>query len=181
MGRRRGRVLVVMAAAGAVGSLSSVGPAWAVPSEHLPAVVREAGSDPNSAFCKLERQTQKDSSSKLEIAATDALISGNWATAQKDLLAVDAEEVQVARKYKSVISSLSGKVKAAAEASLAIVPAEEKATKDSTSAAQFEAATEKALQSAKFSAAASVLAAYENSECGTTIGASDGSTTTTTP
>jgi hypothetical protein len=129
------------------------------------AALRHGGSDPNSAFCKLEKDTLKDENSKIESAATDALIDGKWKTAQKDLIQIDKSTGKLEQSFFAALSSAPDNVKAAADELVKLIPAEEKAVKDSTSVTGFEKA-EQAVASGKFTAAAKVLAGYDTSLCG---------------
>jgi hypothetical protein len=127
------------------------------------------GSNPNSAFCKLEKQSTAINSptSKKEVALTKALEAGNWTVAKKDLLALESQTGKLIRELTSAVSSAPANVKAAVQVSIKFVPAEINAVKNSTSAAQFEAAVDKLTNGAKFQKAASVVEAYDTAQCGT--------------
>jgi hypothetical protein len=126
------------------------------------------GSNPNSAFCKLEKENLAANSptSKKEEALAKALESGNWKVAKKDLLALDGQTGKLEQQLISATSSAPAKVKAAVQESLKIVPAELSAIKNSNSVAQFTTAVEKATNGAKFQSAASVIEGYDTSQCG---------------
>jgi|GEM_PF-2938597 len=127
------------------------------------------GSNPGSAFCKLEKATLAANSptSAKEEAVAKALEAGNWKAAQKDLLALQSQTGKLVQQLTSAISSAPANVQAAARTSIAFIPAETKAIKDSTSVAKFEAAIEKLTSGAKFGKAASIIAAYDTAQCGT--------------
>jgi hypothetical protein len=127
------------------------------------------GSNPNSAFCKLEKTTLASNSptSKKEEALAKALESGNWNVAKKDLLALDGETGKLEQQLISALSSAPAKVKSAAQQSIKLVPAELNAIKNSTSVSQFTAAEQKATSGAKFQKAESVLENYDTAQCGT--------------
>jgi len=132
------------------------------------AAVQKAGANPNSAFCRLEKQSTTDSSSPLATAATKAMVAGNWPKAQKDLLQVAKQAGTLEQQLISALSSAPASVKAAVKVVVKLVPAEEKALADSSSAAQFEAAVQK-VSGTKFDNAAKVLSAYDGTQClGTT-------------
>jgi hypothetical protein len=126
------------------------------------------GSNPNSAFCKLEKANLATNSptSKKEEALAKALESGNWKVAKKDLLALDGQTGKLEQQLISAVSSAPAKVKSAVQESLKLVPAELNAIKNSTSVAQFDTAIQKATNGAKFQNAASVIEAYDTSQCG---------------
>ena len=127
------------------------------------------GSNPNSAFCKLEKATlaTNSPSSKKEQALAKALESGNWKVAKKDLLALDGQPGKLEQELMSAVSSAPANVKAAAQESTKLYPAELNAIKNSTSVAQFDTAEQKATSGAKFQKAASILEAYDTAQCGT--------------
>jgi hypothetical protein len=127
------------------------------------------GSNPNSAFCKLEKTTLATNSptSKKEQAVAKALESGNWKVAKKDLLSLDGQTGKLEQELISAVSSAPAKVKSAAQQSLKLVPAELNAIKNSTSVAQFTAAEQKATSGAAFQKAATILENYDTTQCGT--------------
>jgi hypothetical protein len=127
------------------------------------------GSNPNSAFCKLEKATLANNSptSKKEQALTKALESGNWQVAKKDLLSLESQTGKLEQQLNSAVSSAPAKVKAAVNQSIKLVPAELNAIKNSTSVAQFTAAEQKATSGAAFQKAASILEEYDTTQCGT--------------
>jgi hypothetical protein len=127
------------------------------------------GSNPNSAFCKLEKETVAANSptSKKEAALAKALESGNWTVAKKDLLALDSQTGKLEQELISAVSSAPAKVKTAAQQSIKLVPAELNAIKNSTSVSQFDTAEQKATSGPKFQKAESVLEAYDTAQCGT--------------
>jgi hypothetical protein len=126
------------------------------------------GSNPNSAFCRLEKANLAANSptSKKEKALAKAMEAGNWKVVQKELLSLQTQTGKLEQELTSALSSAPAKVKAAAQEAIKIVPLELKAIKNSTSEAQFEAAITKATGGAKFSHAESVLEAYDTSQCG---------------
>jgi hypothetical protein len=127
------------------------------------------GSNPNSAYCKLEKAalaTNSPTSAK-EVAVSKALVAGNWKVAQKDLLGLEGQTGKLEQQLTSALSSAPAKVKAAAQQSIKLVPAEINAIKHSTSTTQFEAAIQKATSGAQFQKAASTLEAYDTAQCGT--------------
>jgi hypothetical protein len=126
------------------------------------------GSNPNSAFCRLEKATLATNSptSKKEAALEKALESGNWTVAKKDLLALDSQTGKLEQELVSALSSAPAKVKAAAQQSIKLVPAELNAIKNSTSVAQFTAAEQKATNGPKFQKAETVLENYDTAQCG---------------
>lgn len=127
------------------------------------------GSNPNSAFCKLEKATLATNSptSKKEQALAKALESGNWKTAKKDLLSLDGQTSKLEQQLISALSSAPARVKSAAQESIKLVPAELNAIKNSTSVAQFDTAEQKVANGAAFQKAESVIEAYDTAQCGT--------------
>jgi thioredoxin-like negative regulator of GroEL len=123
------------------------------------------GSNPNGAFCKLEKSVLKDDNSKIEDQASTALEAGKWSVAQKDLETIDKQTGKLEVELLAALSSAPKNVKAAAQQVIKIVPAEEKAVTNSHSVKQFEAA-EEAVTSTKFQSAATVLESYNTSQCG---------------
>ncbi len=127
------------------------------------------GSNPNSPFCKLEKASfaVNGPSSPKEKAVAKALEAGNWKVAQKGLLALENQTGKLEQELTSAVSSAPAKVKAAAQQSIKLVPAEIEAIKNSTSAAQFETAVQKVTSRAKFQKAGSTLETYAIAQCGT--------------
>jgi hypothetical protein len=126
------------------------------------------GSNPNSAFCKLEKVNLEDNSptSKQEAALAKAMESGNWKAVQKQLVSLTSQASKLEQELLSALSSAPAKVKAAAQESIKLIPLEIKAMKKSTSVAQFESALTKATSGPKIQHAESVLEAYDTSQCG---------------
>jgi hypothetical protein len=126
------------------------------------------GSNPNGAFCKLERANLAANSptSKKEKALAKAMEAGNWKVVQKQLLSLQTQSGKLEQEISSALSSAPAKVKAAAQESFKIIPLELKAIKNSTSVTQFEAALAKVTSGAKFSHAENVIEAYDTSQCG---------------
>jgi hypothetical protein len=143
-----------------------IGLSWALVPSAATAATTSRGSNPNSAFCKLEKVSRADESSKLESAATKALIAGKWPAAQKDLLQIDKESGGLEKEFLSALSSAPAKVKSAASTLIKFIPAEEKAVKNSTSAAEFQT-SEEAVTGLKFTNASETLASYQDAQCGT--------------
>jgi hypothetical protein len=129
-----------------------------------------SGSNPNGAFCKLEKSSQTLSTGKLSVAASKALIAGNWKLAQKDLLAVDKQDASVTKKFLSVLSSAPANVKAAAQQLIKFEPMIVNGVKNSTSASQFEKAELALTNNPKFSSAGQTITAYETAQCGALAG-----------
>ncbi len=125
------------------------------------------GSNPNGPFCRLEKASLSVEGSANEKAATRALIAGNWKLAQKNLLAAEDQSGKLVKEYNSALSSAPANVKAAAQESIRVVPALIKVLKNSTSIAQFEKSEQAVTSGAKFQHAASVIAAYDTTQCGT--------------
>jgi len=128
-----------------------------------------SGSNPKSAFCKLEKAalaTNSPTSAK-EAAATKAMLAGNWKTAQKIFLSLYGQTGKLEQEMTSALSSAPANVRAAAQQTLKIVPAELNAIEHSTSVAQFETAMQKVASGAKFTKAATTLEGYESAQCGT--------------
>jgi hypothetical protein len=127
------------------------------------------GSNPNSAFCKLEKASLAISSptGAKEVALTKALEAGNWKVAKKNLLALEGQTGKLIQELTSALSSAPAKVKAAAQQSIKLVPAEIAAVRNSTSVAQYTVAIQKATNGAKFQKAADTIAGYDASQCGT--------------
>jgi hypothetical protein len=139
-----------------------------VPSTIAASAASGKGSNPGSAFCKLEKATLAVNSptSAKEKAGAKALEAGNWKVAQKDLLAIQGQTGKLVQQLTADLSSAPANVQAAARQSIKFIPAETNAIKNSTSAAQFEAAIQKATSGAKFQKAATILETYETSQCG---------------
>jgi hypothetical protein len=127
------------------------------------------GSNPNSAFCKLEKATLATNSptSKKEVALEKALESGNWKVAKKDLLSLAGQTNKLEQELISSVSSAPAKVRSAAQQSLKLIPAELNAINKSNSVNQFNTAIQKATNGAKFQSAESTLEAYDTAQCGT--------------
>jgi hypothetical protein len=126
------------------------------------------GSNPNSAFCKLEKANLATNSptSKKETALEKALESGNWKIAKKDLLSLEGQTGKLEQELISAVSSAPAKVKSAVQQSLKLVPAELNAIKNSTSVAQFTTAEQKATSGPAFQKAETVIDNYDTSQCG---------------
>jgi hypothetical protein len=127
------------------------------------------GSNPGSAFCKLESQSLAVNSptSAKEKALTKAIKAGNWKAAQKSLLSLESQTGKLIQQLTSSLASAPANVKAAVQESIKLVPAQVNAVKNSTSIAQFEAAEQKATSGAKFQKAESVIEDYDTAQCGT--------------
>ena len=127
------------------------------------------GSNPNSAFCKLEKASLAINSptSTREVALTKALEAGNWTVAKKDLLAIESQTGKLEKELTSALSSAPANVKAAAQQSIKLVPAELNAVRNSSSVAQFTAAIQKATNAPQFQKAADTIAGFDASQCGT--------------
>ncbi len=153
---------------GMVMALTAVG-VLAVPT--APALAASSGgtkgSNPNSAFCKLEKASLSVADSANEKAATKALIAGNWKVAQKNLLAAENKSSKLVKEYTAALSSAPANVKAAAHESITVVPALLKVLKNSTSIAQFEKGEQAVTSGASFQRAATVIEAYDTAQCGT--------------
>jgi hypothetical protein len=126
------------------------------------------GSNPNGAFCKLEKANLAANSptSKKEKALAKAMEAGNWKVVQKQLLSLQTQTGKLEGELTSALSSAPAKVKAAAQEAIKIVPLELKAIKNSTSVTQFESAIDKVTSGSKFSHAASIIESYDTSQCG---------------
>ncbi len=148
-----GMVVVVMSAG--VTCLATT-PAWA----------GSKGSNPKGAFCQLEKKTQASAESGPEVAATKALIKGDWPTAQKDLLAAEKSQGKLESKFFSVLSSAPSNVQSAARTLIKQVPALENIVRSSTSATQFESKEQQFTTGRTYSKAASTIEGYYTSQCG---------------
>jgi hypothetical protein len=125
-----------------------------------------SGSNPNGAFCKLEKSSSTLATSKTAVAASKALIAGNWKLAQKDLLSVDKQDASVTKQFSAALSSAPANVKAAAQQLIKLEPQIVNAVKNAKSASQFEK-TELALtNSPTFSSAGQTIIAYNTAQCG---------------
>jgi hypothetical protein len=126
------------------------------------------GSNPNSAYCKLEKTNVAANSpvSAKEKALSKAIESGNWKLAQKDLLALDSQTGKLEQQLISALSSAPAKVQAAGRQAIKLVPAELAAIKNSTSVAQFEKKLQAVTSGKKFTQAENVLVAYDTAQCG---------------
>ncbi len=124
------------------------------------------GSHPNSHFCQLLKQEQKQNSSKLEAAATKALEKQDWKVAQADLKKLYSQSTKLVREITASLSSAPAKVRAAAQQGLKLLPAEVKAVSSSTSVNQFETAEEAATSTQAFKSVAQTLSTYETAQCG---------------
>jgi hypothetical protein len=124
------------------------------------------GSNPKGAWCQLEKKTQASSASGPEVAASEALIKGNWPAAQKDLLAAEKSQSKLESKYVSVLASAPSNVRSAAKVLIKQVPALENIVRTSTSAAQFEAKEQQFSTGLVYSKAAKTIEAYYTSQCG---------------
>jgi hypothetical protein len=171
MVRQRARTGLGIAVIGAALALAPMAPAWAgvhtstthAKTHHKPK--SSGGSNTGSSFCQLERSVTADEHSSLVTAATNALLAGNWPLAQKDLITIDKQTGKVEAEFLAALSSAPANVKAAAAALIRFVPAEEKAVRDSTSVASFEAA-ERAAATPVFVSSSKVLASWYTSQCG---------------
>jgi hypothetical protein len=124
------------------------------------------GSNPKGAWCQLEKKTQASAASGPEIAATKALIKGNWPLAQKDLLAAEKSQANLESKFISVLSSAPSNVRSAARVLIKQVPALENIVRTSTSAAQFATKEQKFSSGLAYSKAAKTIEAYDIAQCG---------------
>jgi hypothetical protein len=126
------------------------------------------GSNPNSAYCKLEKTNLANNSpvSAKEKAVSKAIEAGNWKLAQKGLEALDTQTNKVEQQLISALSSAPAKVQAAGRQAIKLVPAEFNAIKNSTSVAQFEKKIGTVTSGKKFTQAESILEAYDTAQCG---------------
>jgi hypothetical protein len=139
-------------------TLVSTAPAWAASSK---------GANPKGAFCQLEKKTQASAESGPEVAATKAMIKGNWPLAQKNLLAAEKSQGKLESKFFSVLSSAPSNVQSAARQLIKQVPALENIVRTSTSVSQFESKEQKFSTGAAYSKAAQTIESYYTSQCGT--------------
>lgn len=138
-----------------------VAPAWA----GLHKASTHHGSHTGGSFCQLEKSVQQAQNSKGAVAATNALVAGNWKLAQKDLLAIDQHTATLEKDFLSALFTAPHNVKAAAGVLISFVPLQIKAIKDSNSAKQF-VALETAAATPKYLGAAKVIGDYEVAQCG---------------
>jgi tetrahydromethanopterin S-methyltransferase subunit H len=163
----RARLGLGAAVFGAALAMAPAIPAWAGvhKSSSGTSAKSSKGSDPNGSFCRLEKSVLSDENSKVETAATNAMVAGNWTVAQKDLIAIDKQTGKLETAFISTLSKAPKNVKSAAAKIIKIVPAEEKAVEDSTSVSQFEQ-EEEAVTNSSFNSAAKVLQTWDVSQCG---------------
>ncbi len=131
-----------------------------------PAWAGSKGSNPKGAFCQLEKKTQAAAQTGPEVAATKALIKGNWPTAQKDLLAAEKSQGNLESKFISVLSSAPSNVQSAARVLIKQVPALENIVRSSTSIAQFESKEQQFTTGRSYSKAAQTIESYYTTQCG---------------
>jgi hypothetical protein len=129
----------------------------------------DKGSNPNSAYCKLEKTSLADNSpeSAKEKAVSKAMEKGNWKLAQKNLLALDSQTTKLEQQLISALSSAPAKVQAAGRQAIKLIPAEINAIKTSTSVAQFEKKIDAVTSTKKFTQASNILESYDTAQCGT--------------
>ena len=124
-------------------------------------------SNPNSAYCKLEKTNLADNSpvSAKENAVSKVMESGNWKLAQKNLLALDNQTGKLEQQLISALSSAPAKVRAAGRQAIKLVPAELTAIKNSTSVAQFEKEDRSGHQRQEVHAGGECPRAYDTAQC----------------
>jgi hypothetical protein len=160
MQRTMKRVGIRSLAIGLTVTAASVAPMWTLASG-----AAAKGSDPGNKICQLTK-SEEASSTKTSSALTKALLSGNWPAAKTALQASLAGAGKLQQQAVAAYSGAPANVKATVPVLLGLVKTEEKLVQSSTSASQFEASFEKAIESPKLAAAEKTEAAYYTKICG---------------
>jgi hypothetical protein len=120
-----------------------------------------------SAICKAYT-TEVNQETKGESGLVKDMESGNWAAAQKALLATFGKEASEEKAFAVYLNGASAKVKAAAVVEEKLISQFKTVIQQSTSIAQFETGITTAETNPKITAAEKVLGSYTKTKgCGT--------------